>query len=386
VRNRAGFLKAQLEGEARYYTFVPTPLQKISLEPDSQCYGLLARTRHELGVLDVLSSRIPDMDLFIAMYIRKEALLSSQIEGTQATLDDILEPGAERNRNLHVAEVIQYIKAVHFALDRMGELPLCCRLLREVHEILLAEQRGAEKNPGEFRRSQNWIGAGNSTIKTASYVPPCPQDMAAALDDLERFIHDDEHETDPLIQAALIHYQFETIHPFLDGNGRIGRLLIVLFLCAKGILIKPALYISWYLKRNRLEYYDRLEEVRKRGNYEQWIVFFMTALHASVREALGTIEKLAALRERNRAKISALGRSAKSARNLYDYLERSPIIEIGKTAAGLGMSFNTIDKAAEHLRALGILAQTGSRDGPMAARNRRFAYTEYLDILREGAE
>jgi Fic family protein len=210
--------------------------------------------------------------------------------------------------------------------------------------------------------------------------------MARALDNLERFINNDDPETDPLIQAALIHYQFETIHPFLDGNGRIGRLLIVLFLNAKGILIKPALYVSWYLKRNRLEYYDRLEDVRKRGNYEQWIAFFLTAMHASVREALETIEKLAALRERNRAKISALGRSAKSARTLYDYLERCPIIEIGKTAADLGMSFNTIGKAAEHLRALGILAQTGSREGTIAARNRRFAYTEYLDILREGAE
>jgi Fic family protein len=210
--------------------------------------------------------------------------------------------------------------------------------------------------------------------------------MVRALDDLERFINDNEDETDPLIQAALIHYQFETIHPFLDGNGRIGRLLIVLFLCAKGILIKPALYVSWYLKQNRLEYYDRLEEVRKRGNYEQWVAFFMTAMHASVREALGTIEKLAALRERNRVKISVLGRSAKTARHLYDYLERSPIIEIGKTAADLGMSFNAVGKAVEHLRSLGILVQTGSQDGTMSARNRRFSYTEYLDILREGAE
>lgn len=380
--NRAGYLKAQLSGEARYYSFLPTPLQSITLNRlDDSFYFLMAQTRHQIGVLDVLSSRIPNMDLFISMYVRKEALLSSQIEGTQATLDDILDPQVEQNRNLNVTEVINYIKAVHYALERMGKLPLCIRLLRETHGILLAGNRGGEKAPGEFRRTQNWIGAGGSTINTASFVPPAPEDMAAALDDLEEFINQGYDSMDPLIKAALIHYQFETIHPFLDGNGRMGRLLITLYLYEKKLLSKPALYISCFLKQNQAEYYNRLSEVRRKGSYEQWVRFFMQGINDTAEDAIAAIEQMAALRERNTGRIASLGRSTKTAMKLYTYIERNPIIEISKTADDLGVSFNTAAKAVDHLAALNILRPTAD-----ARRNRCFAYEDYLAILRKDTE
>jgi Fic family protein len=394
MQTRAGTLKPQLSGEAQYFSFVPTPLQQVGLSAmDEEFATLLAQTYHYLGVLDAISSRIPNMDLFISMYIRKEALLSSQIEGTQATLEDILDPQAETNQNLNVAEVIGYIRALHFAMEGMEKLPLCTRLLRETHRILLSGGdfarnsgiRGSEKNPGEFRRSQNWIGAGGSTIKTARYIPPSPEDMIPALDDLERFINDEGGVSgtagDPLISAALIHYQFETIHPFLDGNGRIGRLLIILYLCEKKLLSKPALYISCYLKQNQREYYDRLNEVRKKGDYESWVRFFIRGIGETAADAIAAIDQLTNLRDRNTQKISGLGRSAKTAGKLYGYIEGNPIIEVGKTARDLGVSFNTVEKAIEQLGNLGILAQTGT-----GKRNRVFAYAEYLDILRKGTE
>jgi Fic family protein len=359
-------------------------LQGLSLNAFGEdFYFLLARTSHELGVLDVLSSRIPNIDLFLSMHIRKEALLSSQIEGTQATLDDILDPRREKNQNLNVAEVINYIQAVHFALDRLNTLPLCNRLLREAHGILLAGNRGEDKSPGEFRRSQNWIGGAGSVIKTARYIPPSPDDMIRAMDDLEQYLNG-ESGPDPLIRAGLIHYQFETIHPFLDGNGRIGRLLAILYLCEKKVLAKPVLYISCFLKQNRQEYYDRLSLVRTKGDYEQWVRFFVRIVHDTAVDAIASINALSELRKRNIQKIAALGRSAKTARRLYDYLEQSPIIEIGKTAADLGLSFNTVTKAVGHLCVLGILKQTEPAAGRLAERNRTFAYTNYLDILRQG--
>ena len=210
------------------------------------------------------------MDLFVSMYVRKEALLSSQIEGTQCTLDDILNPLMEENTNRNVSDVVNYIKATEFALNRLHSLPLCNRLIKETHAVLMEGVRGQEKSPGEFRYSQNWIGGQGSTIQNARYIPPNPEDMQTAMSDLEKYMNGDDL-LDPLIQAALIHYQFETTHPFLDGNGRVGRLLITLFLMEKGILSRPALYISYFLKMNRIEYYDRMTQVRKTGDYEQWV-------------------------------------------------------------------------------------------------------------------
>ena len=377
--NRAGQIARQLSGELSYQSFNPTPLQDVRLEDmGGDFQALLAKTSRLIGRIDGISSSIPDIDLFISMYVRKEALLSSQIEGTQATLDDILDPEAEENQNVNVSEVLNYIKAADYVMKRMEELPLCLRLLKEAHEILLSGIRGNEKNPGEFRRSQNWIGPVGSTLKTAAYIPPSVEDMNAALGELEKYINLDETDPDVLIRAALIHYQFETIHPFLDGNGRIGRLLIILYLIQKQILQKPILYTSYFLKLNRLDYYERLMIVRNSGNYEQWIKFFVQALYQTADDALSAIERLIALREKNHQKIAGLGRSAKSARQVYDYIEKSPIIDIRKTSNELQLPFTTVSRAVERLCQLGILQLTET-----VKRNRCFAYEEYLTILRK---
>jgi Fic family protein len=379
MENRAGQYIKQLSGEAQYNSFSPTPLQKVEMsDMDGDFQALLAKTNRLIGKIDGVVSGIPDIDLFISMYIRKEALLSSQIEGTQATLDDILDPEAEENQNVNISEVLNYIKAADYTIERMNELPLCLRLLKEAHEILMTGIRGGEKNPGEFRRSQNWIGPGGSTLKNATYIPPTVEDMEEALSELEKYINQDDPEPDVLIRSALIHYQFETIHPFLDGNGRIGRLLIILYLIQKQVLQKPVLYISYFLKLNRLDYYERLMIVRNKGNYEQWIRFFIEALHQTADDALTAIEQLTALRAKNHEKIASLGRSAKNARQVYDYIERCPIIDIGKTSNELKLPFTTVSRAVENLCKLDILQLTEN-----VKRNRCFAYEEYLAILRK---
>jgi Fic family protein len=238
--------------------------------------------------------------------------------------------------------------------------------------------RSQEKYPGEFRRSQNWIGGHGSAIKNARYVPPTPEDMMEAMSDLEKYLHTDS-SLDVLIRAALLHYQFETIHPFLDGNGRIGRLLVTLFLMEQGALSTPALYISYFLKMNRAEYYDRMTWVRNRGDYEQWVSFFLRAVYESARDAIAAIERLSLLHERNMLIICGLGRSRMTALKLFDYLEENPIINIQKTASALGTTFKTASNVIARLCDAGILEQTGT-----PRRNRTFSYRAYLEILREG--
>ena len=267
--NRAGYYRRNLSGEAEYKSFVPYPLPpQPELLIDNEMVAELMKAHHNIGVLEGKSSQIPNVKLFIAMYVRKEALMSSQIEGTQATLEDVLDPTIKAGMNNDVEDVVNYVRALDEAILLLEKLPICSRLIRKAHEILLSHTRGQEKQPGEYRSSQNWIGDALSTIKTARYVPPNVDDMKEAISDLEKYINAEDDDMDVLIKAGLIHYQFETIHPFLDGNGRIGRLLIVLYLMSKGILSTPALYVSYYLKENRIEYYDRLEAVRKSGNYE----------------------------------------------------------------------------------------------------------------------
>lgn len=373
---RSGEYIKNLSGEAMYKSFRPAPLPP-EIDMDSEMVSLLTGATKALATLDTLSSNIPNMNLFVSMYVRKEALLSSQIEGTQATLEDVLDPLIEKNANQNVADVVNYIKATEFALERMNTLPLCNRLIKEAHEVLISGVRGQEKNPGEFRTSQNWIGAAGSSLKNARYIPPNPDDMINAMSDLEKYINSDD-SLDLLIQAALLHYQFETIHPFLDGNGRIGRLLITLFLMEKKVLNSPALYISYYLKKNRIEYYDRMSEVRNKDNYEQWIKFFLNAIKESADESVDTIKKLSELHNVNIKKIGAMGRAAKNARAVFDYLEQNPIIDIGKTAEELNLAFSTVSLAVNRLVDAGILIQTNN-----ANRNRVFAYEDYLAILRK---
>jgi Fic family protein len=305
--------------------------------------------------------------------------MSSQIEGTQATLEDVLDPLLDENANRNVADVINYIKATKFAIRRLSELPLCNRLIKETHAMLMEGVRGQEKNPGEFRNSQNWIGGAGSTLKTARYIPPNVEDITVAMSDLEKYMNDGDDELDVLIRAALIHYQFETIHPFLDGNGRIGRLLIMLFLMEKRVLTTPALYISYFLKRNRIEYYDRMSEVRRGGNYEQWVKFFLTAVHECAADAVETIDKLTALHDRNAEVISGFGRGSLTAGKLLTYLEENPIIEIQKTADAIGATFKATNDAVRRLVDVGILVQTGGE-----RRGRTFSYSEYLGLLKEG--
>lgn len=379
MNNRAGYYKQNLSGEMAYKSFVPNPLPPVPpIELSEDIVGLLVKANSQLAVLESIAARIPNVELFISMYVRKEALMSSQIEGTQATLEDILDPMLDTNKNRNIADVVNYIKATEFAITRLQTLPLCNRLIKETHAVLMKGVRGQEKNPGEFRYSQNWIGGQGSTLKNARYIPPSPDDMQNAMSDLEKYINIDD-DLDALIQAALIHYQFETIHPFLDGNGRVGRLLITLFLMDKGILTTPALYISYFLKKNRVEYYDRMTEVRTKGNYEQWIIFFLQAIMESAGDATSTIDELITLHDTNTSVISKLGRASKNTMLVFDYLESNPIIDIGKTAEALSITFNTASSAVRRLVDAGILVQTGG-----GGRNRTFAYEAYLDILRKG--
>ena len=379
MNNRAGAFVSNLTGEMAYQSFRPAPLPpNPPIALSGELVAKLVEANKKLAALDGLSARIPNMDLFVSMYVRKEALLSSQIEGTQCTLDDILNPLIEENTNRNVSDVVNYIKATEFALNRLHSLPLCNRLIKETHAVLMEGVRGQEKSPGEFRYSQNWIGGQGGTIRNARYIPPNPEDMQTAMSDLEKYMNGDD-SLDPLIQAALIHYQFETTHPFLDGNGRVGRLLITLFLMEKGILSHPALYISYFLKMNRIEYYDRMTQVRKTGDYEQWVMFFLQALSDSAGDAIQTIDALTALHNQSVAKLGAFSkRQQTNLLKLFAYIETNPIIDIQKTAAALGLSYNTVSKMVTILVDEGILRQTDK-----AGKAKIYSYADYLDILRK---
>ena len=379
MTNRAGTLVGKLSGEMAYESFRPAPLPpNPPIEVSGELLTKLIDANKKIATLEGLSSRIPNMGLFVSMYVRKEALLSSQIEGTQCTLEDILNPLIEENTNRDVSDVVNYIRATEFALERLKTLPLCNRLIKETHAVLLESVRGQEKNPGEFRYSQNWIGGQGSTLKNARYIPPNPEDMLTAMSDLEKYINSDD-TLDPLIQAALIHYQFETTHPFLDGNGRVGRLLITLFLMEKDILSTPALYISYYLKMNRIEYYDRMTQVRRTGDYEQWISFFLQAFADSAEDAIHTIDRLTALHDKSTKLFDSLTkRQRTSVLKVFSYLESNPIIDIQKTATTLEMSYNTVSKVVSILIEDGILKQTDK-----SGKAKIYSYTEYLDILRK---
>ncbi|MBU4541898.1 MAG: Fic family protein [Firmicutes bacterium] len=382
MNTRAGEYRINLKGTMEYKSFLPKHLPpNPAIEYDQEMVELLSKANRSVGILQGVSSQVPDIDLFVSMYVRKEALLSSQIEGTQATLDDLLDPNLDDNTNLEAEEVINYIRASSYAKQRVKALPISSRLLREIHEILLAGERGSEKNPGEFRRLQNWIGPQGGSLKDARFVPPNVNDMIDAMSDLEIFINQ-EDALDPLIKIGLVHYQFETIHPFLDGNGRIGRLMINLFLMERKVISYETLYISYFLKRNRIEYYDRLMEVRSKGNFEQWIKFFILAVYESAEDAIQTIEKLVKLNEQNTRLVeNNVGRAKKTVKLVLKYLEGHPIIDIKKTSAALDLSYNTVSSAVKQLIDLGILVQTVS-----GQRNRVFAYEEYLQIMRKDTE
>lgn len=374
MNERAGKLVKNLSGEMTYYSFRPCALPPVpDVEIDSEMQQLLIEAHRNIAILDGLSDRIPNHDLFISMYVRKEALVSSQIEGTQCTIDDIFDPSIDENVNADVSDVVNYVRAINYAVERMKVFPLCNRLIRDIHAVLMKSVRGSDKTPGEFRRSQNWIGGAGSTLKNARYIPPNYKDMLKSMNDLERFINCEDN-MDPIIKSALIHYQFESIHPFLDGNGRIGRLLITLFLMKEGILSSPVLYLSCYLKTNRSEYYDRLSDIRTNGSFEQWIKFFLKGVSETAQDATAAIDKLNALHSKNEALLPNA-----RIKNFLGHLENNPIITIPIAAECLQCSRNTIANYVKLMCDKGIL-KPSSKTGKTVI----YSYEPYLSILREG--
>lgn len=371
---RAGYHQSQPTG---YKAFIPQglpPQPAVAIGEDIR--KLLVSTEQKLAELNGIGFSLPNPDLFIMMAIRKEALLSSQIEGTQATMTDVLtyETWEEVDNLDDVQEVVNYIKALHHGIARLDKLPLCIRVIKECHEILLNSARGHEKTPGEFRKSQNWIG---QSLKNAIFVPPPESQVPESVGNLEKFINQEDH-LPLLIKCALIHYQFETIHPFLDGNGRIGRLLIDLFIHWKELLDKPLIYTSLFFKQNRQEYFDRLMMVRKSGNFEQWIEFFLNGMHWSAKHAIEKIKQILLLQENLRQKIIKEKKASVRSIQLLDILFISPLTTINDIAEKLGISFQAASEQAKLFLTLGILEElTGKK------RSRRFAFAPYLRIVEE---
>ncbi len=376
--SRSGTYIKQLAG---YKAFIPTDLPSYAnLQIDLVLTQKLAKASLLIARLDGLAYTLPNTDLFISMYVKKEALLSSQIEGTQASLEDIFEfeSGISVNNIGDVEEVVNYVKALNFGIQRLKQIPMSVRLIRELHAILLRDTRGQEKTPGEFKRSQNWIGASNSTIASALFVPP-PADISLdAMTSLEKYMHDDQ-ETPDLIKCALIHYQFETIHPFLDGNGRVGRLLITLYLYWKGIVEKPLLYLSYFFKKNRQEYYDRLMMVRNSGNYEQWISFFLDGVIQTSESAIDNTKKILELHNEHQELLWQQKISSPFAVMLLNRLYYTPILTISDIQTMFDVSYPTASHLVKDFVRVGILKEvTGKK------RAKRYNYVDYLSILSEG--
>jgi Fic family protein len=349
---------------------------------DGGLWEMLSLADRSLGRLDGASEGLPNPELFVFMYVRKEAVLSSQIEGTQASLIDVLEFEAQQatDHPLDVEEVINYVAALKHGLDRLNTLPVSLRLVGEIHARLMEGVRGHDKTPGEFRRSQNWIGAAGSSLKNAAFVPPPPAEMLEALGAWERFLHDEGQAMPALIKVGLAHAQFETIHPFLDGNGRMGRLLITFLLCEKGILARPLLYLSHYFKRHRSEYYDRLQAVRDSGAWEAWLRFFLRGVAEVSEEATLTARRSVAMREEHRALVQAkLGQSAAKGLTLLEKLYFQPIITVAQAAEVTGQAFANANKLVARMAEIGLLEErTGQK------RRRRFSYEPYLALFRDG--
>jgi cell filamentation protein, protein adenylyltransferase len=329
-----------------------------------------------VGRLEGSTSILPNPDLFVGMYVRQEAVLSSQIEGTQASLADLLEFEADERTGTvgDVAEVVNHVRAMNHGLRRLADLPLSLRLVREIHAELMRGVRGREREPGEFRRSQNWIGAAFTSLADAAFVPPPPHEMMQALGRLELFMHERDHT--PLVRAALVHAQFETIHPFLDGNGRIGRLLVTFLLCEQGVLTRPLLYLSHYLKRHRSEYYDRLQAVRDDGDWEGWLLFFLRGVRDVADQASSTAAAILALRERHRAVLARHGKASGSLLRALDLLFDQPIVTIPALGRRLDITFAGATGVAQRLVDAGVLIETTGR-----RRNRRFRYEPYLSLF-----
>lgn len=369
---RSGKYVTQLSGDFKYKGFIPSS-PYIDLKYDDNLRDLLSKADMALGRLDGIAEIIPDVDFFILMYVRKEATLSSQIEGTQATFSDLLKAEVKMEAGNDVDEIFNYIDAMNHGLERMKELPLSLRLIKEIHSKLLKGVRGEHKSPGEFRNSQNWVGG--SSIQTASYVPPPAHEMKLSLYELEKFLFE-KTDYPILIKTGLIHSQFESIHPFLDGNGRIGRLLITFYLCSRGVLKKPLLYLSEFFKKHRQEYYDRLSAIREKDDVEGWLKFFLDGIKVTADSAVDTIRRIISLKEKDSDKIIKHGRKYKNSLKLLNYLYSNPVVTIKIAENVLGIKNPNAITTVSKLEELGILKEiTGGK------RNKVYIYDEYAKLF-----
>jgi Fic family protein len=370
-------------GAYRLGAFHPAPLPPSpAIRMDAALQRQLGDANLALGRLDGAIQTLPNPGHFVLMYIRKEAVLSSQIEGTQSSLTDLLAAEAEvlaDDAPRDVDEVVNYINALNYGLKRLDTLPVSVRLVREIHERLLAGVRGGHLSPGALRTTQNWIGPMGATQAEATFVPPPPQEVGGALADLERFLHA-EDDTPFLVKVGLAHAQFETIHPFLDGNGRVGRLLITLLLCERQVLQKPVLYLSYWFKANRATYYDRLQAVRDAGDWEGWLDFFLTGVATTATEATATARRIIALREEDRTRITdGIVRVAGNGLKVLERLYQRPVISVKEVQEMIGTTYPAANDLVSRLEALGILREiTGW------ARNRRYMYDRYVQLFTDG--
>jgi Fic family protein len=379
---RSGAYRPQPNG---YRAFIPAPLPpEPRVRPDGALQSLLSRADIALGRLAGSIETLPNPDLFVFMYVRKEAVLSSQIEGTQSSLQDVLaaeaalfSPADPRD----VAEVLNYVKAMNHGLARLVTLPVSVRLIREIHAELLSGVRGSHLTPGELRISQNWIGPAGCTLNEAAFVPPPHMEVPVALGALEQFLHSND-ELPLLVKIGLAHSQFETIHPFLDGNGRIGRLLITFLLCEKQVLPKPVLYLSHYFKRHRQSYYDHLQAVRDHGAFEEWLAFFLQGVVEVSAEATATVQRILRLREDHRHLIAGrLGRAAGNGHRLLEHLYVHPIVSVNEVSELIGTTYPAANQLVERLRDIGILSEVTGQ-----SRNRRFLYAPYVRLFSDEPE
>ena len=383
-RGETGKYQVRNDGDEMVHAFIPTPLPPdppLSMDGDLQ--QLLERALIALGRLDSVTVLLPQPALFIYAYVRKEAVLSSQIEGTQSSFSDLVMFESDEAPGIPIGDVVEvssYVAALDHGLKRMrGGFPLSNRLIREIHGVLLSKGRGSKKSPGEFRTSQNWIGG--SRPGNTAFVPPPPTEVADCMGELERFLHAKEDGTPVLLRAGLAHVQFETIHPFLDGNGRVGRLLITLLLCHAGVLREPLLYLSLYFKQHRSAYYDLLDEVRRTGDWEAWLAFFLKGVRETAEGAVATSTRLTDLFKTNADRIEELGRRAGSALRVHQALTSHPVRSLSQVCDHSGLTPPTASSAMKSLVELGIAREiTGRRRG------RLFAYDGYLSILNEGTE
>jgi Fic family protein len=381
MKERAGKFVTQPGG---YKAFIPKPLPPSpAIRYDEELQSLLSTADRSLARLDGITTVLPNPDLFIAMYVKKEALLSSQIEGTQASLEGVLEFEADLipKENLdEIKEVINYVRALNHGIERLKELPMSLRLIREIHKILLEETRGAHRNPGQFRRSQNWIGPPGFPLSEAIFVPPPPDLVIPAMGELEKFLHQ-ESNIPPLVKIGLIHAQFETIHPFLDGNGRIGRLLITFYLFWKEILSKPLLYLSFYLKKKRPEYYELLMKVRTDGAWEEWIKYFLIGISDTSVEAANSAREIIQLKDKLIAELYKNSIASIYAVRLIDLLFKTPLISTKEIIDKLKISKEAANELVKKFEKIDILKEITGKQ-----RYKKYSFKQYIEIIARGTK